>query len=652
MAEQTAAVPSQFNYSPIPPAVGGYVSQQKNMPSNGTVFGAGQTIEIPLVTGRVGQFIDPARSYLMFNVKMVGAGLLLERVGAHAFFEQFEIWLNGQPLEQIWAYNAISQLMYDLYYGVGRSDLLSFVEGCAYTSPMGVAVAANGLWSGAVGATILGNTAGQAEAIAVVSQGHFTESGPMATSQAAAAATSAATNGALAIRGAVDMSGSNLALNDIQVDADADAAYVTGPAGYCNFQVVPNTIITPTAVVFAAGTGPQEAMAAAAGAAAARPNGRYFAIPLISGVLGTLAMKMFPALTFAPGSLMLRFKTAQPAAPGSQVSMLAASYDTRYRTGDIANANLTTATQVASTGGFFFQPFAVANFWTLSDVTFVTTTVTLQAGVSASILSAAQSGALDLHTKSFTDVYAQLPALASTATLIIPLRKLSMNSLFVFFRDTAREIGFRGGSYLSRYAPTGALAETFSWYCIFGNERIREYPYLRPVETLVENLRALHEWTDLEINFGPALRPITLGAAAMTNLWNTDVASWVNPVGGFYGAICDNVTTNTTVVGTPASVGVATQSTSNGILYTCDKWSLPLQCCGFFLSLDLDVFSGTTGTSRSGRNTTGDQITIYLDNGNANAMFPGAGRSVRVDFVALHDLRINIQAGGIAVPVS
>jgi hypothetical protein len=650
MAEQTAAVPSQFNYSPIPPAVGGYVSQQKNMPSNGTVFAPGQPIEIPLVTGRVGQFIDPSRSYLMFNVKMVGAGLLLERVGAHAFFDQFEIWLNGQPLEQIWAYNAIAQLMYDLYYGVGRSDLLNFVEGCAYTSPMGVAVAGNGLWSGAAGATILGATAGQAEAIAIVSQGHYTGAGPMATSQAAAAATSAATNGALAVRGAVDMGGSNQALNDIQVDGDADAVYTSSPAGFCNFQVVSNTIITPTAVAFAAGTGPQEALAAAAGTAAARPNGRYFAIPLISGLLGTLAMKMFPALTFAPGSLLLRFRTAQPAAPGTQVTMLAASYDTRYRTGDIANANLTTATEVASTGGFFFNPYSSAAAWSLSDVTFVTTTVTLQAGVSASILSAAQSGALDLHTKSFTDVYAQVPATASTATLIIPLRKLSMNTLFVFFRDTARETGFRGGSFLSRYAPTGALSESFSWYCIFGNERIREYPYLRPVETLVENLRALHEWTDLEINFGPALRPIPLGAAAMTNLWNTDVASWVNPVGGFYGAICDNVTTSTTVVG--GTIAVATQSTSNGILYTCDKWSLPLQFCGFFLSLDLDTFSGTTGTSRSGRNTTGDQITIYLDNGNANAMFPGAGRSMRADFVALHDLRINIQAGGIAVPVS
>lgn len=633
MAEASAAVPSQFNYQPIPPAVGGYASQAKQPPSNGSVFNAGQIIEIPLTTGKVGQFIDPARSYLLFRVNMINTataevGLLLERVGAAAFFETMEIWLNGQPIEQIYAYNNVAQLAYDLYYGLGRASHLSFIEGCAYNSPMGVSL-------GTAGPAVVDDISANGpttQACAIVSLGHFTSAGSygsldIATLNISSTVIPTAGLGARAIipRAVQDDAANGLLPDDTVCNA-------TG-AEYCNFQIVPNTIILPTN-----STNVQNSTAR---------TGRYFAIPIISGLLGTLANKMFPALTFAPGSLMLRLKLCQPAAPGVRVTLIPPAYNAFNRTftGGAASAQASYFTQ----GGFYYKAYSAADAWQISDINFVAVTLTLQAHVSASILSAAQAASLDLHTKSFTTVYSIVPQGANAATIIVPVRKLSLNSLFFTYRDTARETGTSyGGSFLSRFAPTGACTETFSWYTMFGNERIREYPYTKQVETLVENLRALDEWTDLEINFGPALRPIPLCAGAMYALWTDDatVGTYVNPVGGFYTAI----TTNTAAIA--AGTVDAYEFISQGALYNGDKWSLPLQNAGFFHALDLDVFNGTSGTSRSGRNTTGDQITLYLENGLTTAMFPGAARAIRMDAIALHDLRINIQAGGIAVPVS
>lgn len=641
MAEASAAVPSQFNYQPIPPAVGGYASQAKQPPSNGTVFAAGQTIEIPLTTGRVGQFIDPARSYLLFRVSMTtgsaaNVGLLLERVGAAAFIETMEIWLNGQPIEQIYGYNNVAQLAYDLYYGLGRADLLSYVEGCAYRSPMGVSLQA----AGPIRELNAGNNVGT-QACAVVSEGHFTSAGAYGSSNTVPANnTSAAIEvGALGVRSLIPVGAQDI-LASYDLPNNMAAAPTATSSEYANFQVVPNTIILPSN-----------------GAGTSNSGGRYFAIPLISGLLGTLANKMFPALTFAPGSLMLRLKLCQPAAPGTRVIMVRPTYTgIRTETGGAGGTGVDAsilAPQNLTQGGFYFKAYTATDAWQLEDVNFVAVTLTLQAHVSASILSAAQAASLDLHTKSFTTVYSIVPQDAQAATIIVPIRKLSLNSLFFTYRDTARQTGTSyGGSFLSRFAPTGACINSFSWYTMFGNERIREYPYTQQVETLVENLRALDEWTDLEINFGPALRPIPLSSGPMTGLWDAaaTATSYVNPVGGFFGAIA---TSTAVVVAGAAGAGTSIYAFMGlGALYTVDKWSLPLQSAGFFHALDLDVFNGTSGTSRSGRNTTGDQITLYLTNGTAVGMFPGATRTMQMDAIALHDLRINIQAGGIAVPVS
>lgn len=637
MAEATAAVPSQFNYAPIPPAVGGYASQAKQPPSNGTVFSAGQIIEIPLTTGKVGQFIDPGRSYLLFRVSMVdtataNVGLLLERVGAAAFFETMEIWLNGQPIEQIYGYNNVAQLCYDLYCGLGRADHMSYVDGCASKSPIGVSLqSANAMRQD----NDVVNTV-SSQACAIVTEGHFTSAGAYGSSDVTVGniSSTAIDYGALGVRGNIPLGTQNaLAVAGLPNDTVATA---TG-SEYCHFQIVSNTIILPSNSTNSPLT--------------ARPNGRYFAIPLISGLLGTLATKMFPALTFAPGSLMLRFKLCQPAAPGTRVTLVTPSY-TGNRSTTGADASALQAANVTQ-GGFYFRVYNAADAWQIADVNFVAVTLTLQAHVSASILSAAQSASLDLHTKSFTTVYSMLPQGATACTIIVPIRKLSLNSLFFTYRDTARQTGTSyGGSFLSRFAPTGACSETFSWYTMFGNERIREYPYTKQVETLMENLRSLNEILDLELNFGTALRPIPTACGPIPGLWTeaATIGSYVNPVGGFYGAIATNTT-----VATAGTAGAGTSSYAfmgTGALYTADKWSFPLQNCGFFHALDLDVFNGTTGTSRSGRNTTGDQITFYGDNGMTAGMFPGATRTIQMDAIALHDLRINIQAGGIAVPVS
>lgn len=553
-----AAVPAVFNYQPIPAAVGGYYSQSKQPPSNGTSFQAGQWIQLPIVTGRIGQFYDPQRCYFMFRVVMTtGIGLMLERVGAHAFFESVELWLNGQPLEQIQQYNCLMQLIRDEYYGLGRADVCADVEGCAMEEQVGfsfsvnAATAAVGRVTGSWGPTE--TTTGTLGALVTYSGPATTALAALSDGTARPAPLQPATNG-------------------------------------------PNAIIGGTAA----------------------GQYRWFAVPILSGLLGTLAAKAFPALVFAPGSLFWQIKLAQPAAPGTRVTVNATT---------VAASNLMQ--------GFTFTTFSAGDSWTIDNFNFVSGAVTLQSGVAATILSAAASGQLDLNTKSFTNVYASLAASSSAANIIVPLRKLSLNSIFVTFRDPNRETASGGaaayGGFLGRIAPTGCLAETFTAQWRFGNELIREYPYQQSVEFYVEVLRNLHEWMDKELNFCTALVPLRTRYPVGAGIFVAGQAAGAvyAPVGGFY----------------------ATYADGSVPLYTCDKSSQIVQNCGYFLALDLDVFSGSSSTSRSGRNTTGDQITINLANGSStNGMF--GARAMRVDFFGMHDLRVNIQAGGIAVPVS
>ena len=561
-----AAVPAHFNYQPIPAAVGGYYSQSKQPPSNGTTFTAGQWIQLPIVTGRIGQFYDPQRCYFMFQVTMDTDSLMLERVGAHAFFESVELWLNGQPLEQIQQYNCLMQLIRDQYYGLGRADVCASVEGCASEQALGYNTSTY--------------VAGQHVGCVVGKQFNI----------GAAFETTGNTTGAVS-----NMVMANAAT---MLAAGATSGGVLGNPQGCNNQIIP-----PGATV-----------------------GRWFAVPILSGLLGTLAAKAFPALVFAPGSLFWQIKLAQPAAPGTRC----------------------TVTQDDDTTGISMVA-GTTNAWTINSFNFVSGAVTLQSGVAATILSAAASGQLDLNTKSFTNVYSSLAATTQTANIIVPLRKLSLNSIFVTFRDPNRESGSGTtqvlaapvgaptyGGFLGRIAPTGCLFETFTAQWRFGNELIREYPYQQHVEFYVEVLRNLHEWMDKELNFGVALQPLRYavprvptaavfaGTAATTPLI-------YNPVGGFYATYLEGITQST-------------------VTLTCDKPTQLMQNCGFFLALDLDVFSGSSSTSRSGRNTTGDQITVNLANGSGVSMF--GARSMRVDFFGMHDLRVNIQAGGIAVPVS
>lgn len=555
-----AAVPAVFNYQPIPAAVGGYYSQAKQPPSNGMTFQAGQWIQIPIVTGRIGQFYDPQRCYFMFQVTMTNAAvtdyLLLERVGGHAFLESVELWLNGQPLEQIQQYNCLMQLIRDQYYGLGRADVCADVEGVASEEQM-CWCASNSGFSAAV---LKGN--GQWGVAEV-----------------------AATN----VPGVVSIFPASV---DNAAIANATPQILTPSA------TVPNAII-------------------AGNTAGATTNSRWFALPILSGLLGTLAAKAFPALVFAPGSLFWQIKLAQPAAVGTRI--------------------IPSATATAQ--AFTFKPYTATDSWQISNFNFVSGAVTLQSGVAATILSAAASGQLDLNTKSFTNVFASMAA-STSSTIIVPLRKLSLNSIFVTFRDPNRETGTgtaatgvapaagaAHGGFLSRIAPAGTISNTFTSQWRFGNELIREYPYQQSVEFYVEVLRNLHEWFDKELNFCTALTPMRFMAPLAANTIVTGLGdqAYYNPVGGFYGAY----------------------ATAN-VIYNCDKPSQLIQNCGFFLALDLDVFSGSSSTSRSGRNTTGDQITLVL-NGGAASMFD---RTMRVDFFGMHDLRVNIQSGGIAVPVS
>ena len=567
-----AAVPAVFNYQPIPAAVGGYYSQAKQPPSNGTSFQAGQWIQLPIVTGRIGQFYDPQRCFFMFRVLMGSAqGLMLERVGAHAFFESVELWLNGQPLEQIQQYNCLMQLIRDQYYGLGRSDICAEVEGCAVERMVGVSMttANTGFPSGAM----------------VMPQG------------TAGVAIDTATD-LVVVLGQQTLSTNST--------APADATIV--PGALANISGGPNALIPGNGGV-------------------ANSTWRWFAVPILSGLLGTLASKAFPALVFAPGSLFWQIKLAQSAAPG-----------TRFVPTPVANQKYALS----------LTPFVATDTWTVDNFNFVSGAVTLQSGVAATILSAAASGQLDLNTKSFTNVFVSIPASQTAANLIVPLRKLSLNSIFVTFRDPNRETGSGAstnvlassyGGFLSRIAPTGCLNETFTAQWRFGNELIREYPYQQHVEFYVEVLRNLHEWFDKELNFCTALRPIRALApltAADTYVMGQSAALF-HPVGGFYATYADANAT-----GTPTATAIA---------WTCDKPTQLLQQCGFFLALDLDVFSGSSSTSRSGRNTTGDQITVNLTNGAATSGLFGA-RNMRADFFGMHDLRVNIQSGGIAVPVS
>ena len=238
---------------------------------------------------------------------------------------------------------------------------------------------------------------------------------------------------------------------------------------------------------------------------------------------------------------------------------------------------------------------ARATTYTLSNVTYEGKEIIVHGDVAAQILSLAQTGNLSLHSTSYHNYVTSIAPQVTSVTNILPIKLLSCNALFFMFRDEADIVNFNEYSLnrLCLGSTTAVAIATPAWsnglgtfQLVIGSERVPQKPLTNQCDYMAELMNAFGEFDEVASGFAAQF-----GA------------------GGGYGD-----TYNSTINGS------------------------------FAIGIDLDAFTESSDTVRSGRNTTGD--TIYYEIRSSQALSP-AGANTRVNTFAMHDCRYNFQPGGI-----
>ena len=290
-------------------------------------------------------------------------------------------------------------------------------------------------------------------------------------------------------------------------------------------------------------------------------------IPLVSGILGTMAEKAWPAMLLSPGSMILELKLAPTIVP--------------FR----SNVAAITVTN-----------------WAISKVKWVGKEVIVADDVSATILQAAQSGALSIHCQTYRDYQCQLQN-SKSLSQILPIKLLSLNSLFFCFRDVLA-ISSNTFSALTRLQPgetptfvnnykTIPANNSLYFQLMVGSERLPARPLSDISEFVVELKKSLGRLVVSDVPWSP------------------------------------NLDTSYRVTGNRGNEG------------------------SFVIGLDMDTFSMSNSSVRSGRNTTGDQITLELRAETQNDLFNDGAiiASVLLDTIALHDMKLSFMPGGLITAI-
>ena len=116
MAQVGTAVPGNVNLSRQKPyAVSAYSRRVKSLANNAQAFGPDSYINITLDTSTPGSFLDPLQSYLKFDLQIRNSNVFNDFIsfgsaGAASLIEEFRIYVQGTPIEEILQYNVFYEL--------------------------------------------------------------------------------------------------------------------------------------------------------------------------------------------------------------------------------------------------------------------------------------------------------------------------------------------------------------------------------------------------------------------------------------------------------------------------------------------------------------------------------------------------------------
>lgn len=116
MASTGTAVPGNVNLSRQKPyAVSAYSRRVKSLANNAQSFGPDSYVNITLDTSTPGSFLDPLQSYLKFDLVFRNTNLFADYIsfgaaGAASLIEEFRIYVQGTPIEEILQYNVFYEL--------------------------------------------------------------------------------------------------------------------------------------------------------------------------------------------------------------------------------------------------------------------------------------------------------------------------------------------------------------------------------------------------------------------------------------------------------------------------------------------------------------------------------------------------------------
>jgi hypothetical protein len=116
MASTGTAVPGNVNLSRQKPyAVSAYSRRVKSLANNAQSFGPDSYVNITLDTSTPGSFLDPLQSYLKFDLVIRNTNLFADYIsfglaGAASLIEEFRIYVQGTPIEEILQYNVFYEL--------------------------------------------------------------------------------------------------------------------------------------------------------------------------------------------------------------------------------------------------------------------------------------------------------------------------------------------------------------------------------------------------------------------------------------------------------------------------------------------------------------------------------------------------------------
>lgn len=110
------AVPGNVNLAKQKPyAVSAYSRRVKSLANNAQAFGPDSYVNITLDTSTPGSFLDPLQSYLKWDLNIINTNPFADFVsfgqaGSAGLIEEFRIYVQGTPIEEILQYNVFYEL--------------------------------------------------------------------------------------------------------------------------------------------------------------------------------------------------------------------------------------------------------------------------------------------------------------------------------------------------------------------------------------------------------------------------------------------------------------------------------------------------------------------------------------------------------------